>query len=91
MRNDFNDLMPNGPKNADRVQSGVDTSLELYYKDEQTVNDPDDPDFGLTFDLRGFWAVTHFFNHVASGLYTEGTDYKLLISNNNPPGNWWQN
>ncbi len=90
MRTDFNPLMPNGPKTPDNVQIGMETSLELLYKDEQTVDDPEDPDDGQTFDLRGFWAVTHFFEHVNNGLYDINTDYKLMISNDNPPGDWWK-
>ena len=71
------------------MQGGLDDSLELLYKNEKTVNDPEDPDHGQTTDQRSFWTVTHIFNFVADGLY-EDVDYKLMTSNSSPPGNWWQ-
>ncbi len=90
VRQDFNSLMTNGPKTPDNLQNSFETILESYYKSEEEITDSTDPDFGQTITLRSFWAVTHFFNHVQNGLYDPAVDYKLIISDNSPPGNWWQ-
>lgn len=75
----------------DNLQTELDAALELIYKTTQTIDDPEDPDFGQTVDVRNFWVVTHVWNYPATTPREIGAgDYVMSVSDKNPPGNWWQ-
>ena len=79
---------------AEKLQTAIDAAFELLYKSEQTITDPTDPDFGNVVTSRNFWANSHFFSFQNSGLFTPRVngvgDYAFNVSNDSPPGNWWQ-
>lgn len=79
----------NPPKKVARLQTDLDAALEGIYKDERTIDDPTDPDYGQTFDVRSFWVNTHVFRYDKDGLYVQG-DFVFQVSNNQPRPEWWR-
>lgn len=76
---------------ADKLQTAMTNALETVYKNEQTIDDPTDPDFGQTVDLRQFFVNCHIWNYPAAAPRFAGVgDYAIYVSRDQPPGNWWQ-
>ena len=74
---------------AEKLQNALDLALESIYKREQYVDDPTDPDYGKTIDVRNFWVNTHVFSYRRDGLYSPGADFKFRVGNKPPRSNWW--
>ena len=86
-----------GPPNlrADKLQDVLDVAAESIYKTEEEITDPTDPDFGQTVPFRNFFFVTHVWNYKGDNSYEPrnpgvGGDFLSFLSNDIPPGNWWQ-
>ena len=83
---------------ADRLSTEMDLAIEGIYKSEAVINDPTDPDFGQTVELRFFFVAIHYWNyHADNNLYVQrGVDVNdnwvgdfLIKVDRDPPGNWW--
>jgi hypothetical protein len=79
----------NPPKRPERLQDDLDAAMENIYKNEQTITDPTDPDFGQTITARNFWVNTKVFTYRNDGLYLPDSDYRFLVSNSQPRAGWW--
>jgi hypothetical protein len=85
-----------GPANlrAEKLQTALQTALDNVYKAQVFIDDPTDPDFGQTIDVRNFWVNVHVWNYRNDGLYTPrrpgSGDFAIYVSDSTPPGNWWQ-
>jgi hypothetical protein len=79
---------------AEKLQNDINAALESIYKSEQTINDPTDPDFGQTVDIRKFFAVSKVWNYQQGGLYTPRSpgsgDFAFQVSAQPPGSSWWQ-
>jgi hypothetical protein len=79
---------------AERLQTALQTAMDGIYKSSVVITDPLDPDFGQTVDIRNFWVSVHVWNYRTDGLYVpriKGVgDYAFRVSDQSPPGNWWQ-
>lgn len=82
-----------------KVAAAIDLAFENRYKNEVQIDDPTDPDFGQTVELRNFWALSHFWKYQSNNLlYTTkiiggGGDYQFIVVDGRkaqPPANWWQ-
>jgi hypothetical protein len=80
----------NPPEKPERLQDDLDAAMERVYKNEQTIDDPTDPDFGQTITARNFWVNTRVFNYRSDGLYDPDLpDYTIRVGNEAPVGQWW--
>ena len=76
---------------AEKLQNVLDAAMENIYKNEHTVTDPTDPDFGQMITARNFWVNTHVFNYRNDGLYDPGVpDYNFRTGNQPPRSDWWK-
>ena len=94
-RSDFPSQAGAPDQRADKLQNDLDAAAERIYKTEQEITDPTDPDFGQTISTRNFFFVTHAWNYKSDNSYEPrnpgiGGDFLCLLSNDPPPGNWWQ-
>ncbi len=92
------DDFPNqgGPpdQRPDRLQEELLAAMEFLYKNEFTVDDPEDPDDGQTIDVSQFFPRIKVWNYPALIPRAEPGvgDYKVIaFGSSNPPGNWWVN
>ncbi len=92
-RSDFPTQTGAPDQRADKLQDDLDAAAERIYKTEELITDPEDPDFGQTVSTRNFFFVTHVWNYKGDNAYTPRAngvgDFRCLLSNDNPPGNWW--
>ena len=78
---------------AEKLQNDLIAALERIYKTSLFIDDPTDPDFGKTVDVRNFWTVARVWNYRSDGLYVPRIsgigDYAFRVSDSTPPANWW--
>ena len=79
---------------AERLQNDLQTAVDNIYKTQLFIDDPTDPNYNTTVDVRNFWVSVHVWNYRSDGLYTPRLngvgDYAIRVSDTSPPGNWWQ-
>jgi len=77
---------------AEKLQDALDAALENIYKNEQSITDPTDPDFGQTITLRNFFVNAKIFRYRNDGLYDPSPavqDYLMRLSDVSPGAQWW--
>jgi hypothetical protein len=93
-RSKFPSQTGNPEQRAEKLQNDLQAALESIYKTQQTIDDPTDPDFGQTVDIRNFWPAVHIWNYRADNLYVLRSlgsgDYRIIASADQPTPDWWQ-